>query len=1084
MHGRGGGAPGRGYADDRNRNERQRRERDVGYGGGYVDGGAGGAAPPPPMTPMPPPNGGFSGHGGRDHLGHHHGGSAVGSPSSHHGGGGGGGGGGFGNVYVNGGGFNGAAASYGYGYGYGGRGYGGPGGRGYHNHKSFGGRGYGAGGGGRFGGGGGGRFGGGRGKQRKAPKPPPKIAYATKIKRCINTGDVSGAFEFFAHAMARYRYDTACGTFQRHGGGNPETTCPMGIDETTYFKLISALVKETHADHASEVARAMAEFGLSMTVKRFTEVISAIPCRTSAKEALAFVDACCKGCEFSEESVAAKGGVLEFPDPATAAYYTKNVRLLVMEFCEESNQIMDRIKKRSPKSLEQAGTCSFHLVAKPSKLKGGRLCLSTRAVPDKPNVLTRMACLKTLDSGDGKRGVQVGDSILVRRYIEPEAESESEPEADPTSDIAAKSTLSVNAAAFVPKPKAPKPLAAPETPMEEFEGVIEIVPYTLNELHIKLDHGDVNELSGDDWRIDRLANRITYTRQVESLYELLEPNDPTKKAVCKTNPVFRQILTAGFQRSAKDLADELSRAMGSLNIRREDANDADGDKEPVEPKYKVSAVQPWPEGCEMVEREAVPALCQGLINPTGDPKMPGPYDRVVDNVTNMHGLNNSQRDAMKAALERKLTLIQGPPGTGKTHTSVAIVRGMLEIGHGPVLCTSDSNTAVDNMVEGLAKAGVNVIRLGRPEAVRPDLARYQIENAIPPGATKHEAYEAQLRAVRYAQAVCATCSGSGSDFLDRINFSAVMLDEASQVTEPMSLVPLANGCQQLVLVGDHKQLPPTVVSREAELAGMTLSLFDRLVRAGVKPYLLDTQFRMHPALSYFPSTSFYNGLVKSGTPAAMRPAPKGFPWPIPSVPIAFLPTPQDALETTDNMSYNNKAEAEQVMNVLVGLLAAGELRPCHIGIVTPYAAQVKLIRSYLRSRGVRTGIDKETGEAGIEVSSVDGYQGREKELMIVSTVRANNLNTIGFVADARRCNVTLTRARRGVIVIGHASTLSRDRRTWGPWVQWVQKSGLTRGVKGRREDIKAVCAIEADAQAGPTRRLVPPPRGMMPRGVR
>ena len=189
---------------------------------------------------------------------------------------------------------------------------------------------------------------------------------------------------------------------------------------------------------------------------------------------------------------------------------------------------------------------------------------------------------------------------------------------------------------------------------------------------------------------------------------------------------------------------------------------------------------------------------------------------------------------MKAALERRLTLIQGPPGTGKTHTSVAIVRGMLEIGHGPVLCTSDSNTAVDNMVEGLAKAGVNVIRLGRPEAVRPDLARYQIENAIPPGATKHEAYQAQLWAVRNAQAVCATCSGSGSDFLDRINFSAVMLDEASQVTEPMSLVPLANGCQQLVLVGDHKQLPPTVVSRDAELAGMTLSLFDRLIRAGVQ----------------------------------------------------------------------------------------------------------------------------------------------------------------------------------------------------------------------------------------------------------
>ena len=934
--------------------------------------------------------------------------------------------------------------------------------------------------------------GGGRGRGKKTAKPPPKIAYATKIKRCVNTGDVSGAFEFFAHAMARYRFETANGTFKRHPG-DPATVCPMGIDETTYYKLVAALVKETHADHASEVARAMAAFGLKMSVKRFTEVIAAIPCRTRAKEALAFVDACCRGADLVGEETASTssstGGVLEFGDLATAAYYTKNVRLLVMEFCEESNQIMERIKKRSPKSLEQAGTCSLNLVAKPSKLKGGRLCLSTPTSADAPNVITRMACLKSLESNDGKRGVQVGDSILVRRYQPPVEQEEPESEPEPVNQIAANSSLKVTAAAFVPRPKAPKPLAAPETPVEEYEGVIEIVPYTLNELHIKLDHGDVQQLSGDDWRIDRLANRITYTRQIESLYELLEPNDPTKKAICNTNPVFRQILTAGFQRPAKDLADELAAAIGSLNVRGDDKTDGiDQSGAPPlaakEPRFNVCETQPWLPGCEMVERDVVPTLCQGTINPTGDLSLAGPYDRVVDSVTRIHSLNTSQRDAMKAALERRLTLIQGPPGTGKTHTSVAIVRGMLEIGHGPVLCTSDSNTAVDNMVEGLAKAGVNVIRLGRPEAVRPDLARYQIENAIPPGATKHEAYEAQLRAVRYAQAVCATCSGSGSDFLDRINFSAVMLDEASQVTEPMALVPLANGCQQLVLVGDHKQLPPTVVSREAELAGMTLSLFDRLIRAGVKPYLLDTQFRMHPAISYFPSLSFYKGLVKSGTPAAERPAPKGFAWPIPSVPIAFCPSPQDAMETNDNMSYSNKVEAEQVMKILADLLQAKELRECNIGIVTPYASQVRLIRSMLRARGVRTGVDRETGEAGVEVSSVDGYQGREKELMIVSTVRANNLNTIGFVADARRCNVTLTRARRGVIVVGHASTLSRDRRTWGPWVQWVQKSGLTLGVKGRREDVEAVRAIEADVQNAPARRLVPPPRGLVPRGMR
>ena len=252
--------------------------------------------------------------------------------------------------------------------------------------------------------------------------------------------------------------------------------------------------------------------------------------------------------------------------------------------------------------------------------------------PKLSSVITRMACLKSLESNDGKRGVQVGDSILVRRYQPPVEQEEPESEPEPVNQIAANSSLKVTAAAFVPRPKAPKPLAAPETPVEEYEGVIEIVPYTLNELHIKLDHGDVQQLSGDDWRIDRLANRITYTRQIESLYELLEPNDPTKKAICNTNPVFRQILTAGFQRPAKDLADELAAAIGSLNVRGDDKTDGiDQSGAPPlaakEPRFNVCETQPWLPGCEMVERDVVPTLCQGTINPTGDLSLVGPYDR-------------------------------------------------------------------------------------------------------------------------------------------------------------------------------------------------------------------------------------------------------------------------------------------------------------------------------------------------------------------------------------------------------------------------------------------------------------------------
>ena len=246
-------------------------------------------------------------------------------------------------------------------------------------------------------------------------------------------------------------------------------------------------------------------------------------------------------------------------------------------------------------------------------------------------------------------------------------------------------------------------------------------------------------------------------------------------------------------------------------------------------------------------------------------------------------------------------------------------------------------------------------------------------------------YEAKVSAIRNAQVVCCTCIASGGGVLERFHFSRVLVDEATQATEPSTIVPLCLGAEQVVLVGDHCQLPPTVVSRTAELGGLTVPLFSRLVDCGVRPYLLDTQYRMHPAISQFPCDLFYAGRLKDGVSARDRPAPRGFRWPRPEWPVAMIPVAHGR-ESTDGSSKENRAEAMEAVRVVDGLLAGG-LRPSEVGLITPYAAQVRLLRRLLRGGGRGRGGG---GVGVVEVSSVDGFQGREKDVIVFSAVRAND----------------------------------------------------------------------------------------------
>ena len=434
------------------------------------------------------------------------------------------------------------------------------------------------------------------------------------------------------------------------------------------------------------------------------------------------------------------------------------------------------------------------------------------------------------------------------------------------------------------------------------------------------------------------------------------------------------------------------------------------------------------------------------------------------------GLNESQKVACEAAISQRLTLIQGPPGTGKTHTAVRILQAWSSQNVGTILAVADSNVAVDNLLEGLLGLGVSAVRLGQPVKVRESLREATVDAQMEShplrrdleehlelneklarrisgmkGKEKGLAHrdlnrgwkevrriERQMRddILDRAQVLCCTCIGVGHQLLDGRRFSRVLLDEATQATEPASLVPLVRGARQIVLVGDHRQLPPTVISRRAENGGLRRSLFERLVAMGIKPMLLDTQYRMHPAISDFPNRTFYEGRLVDGITAAERPNPAGLLWNDWEVPMAFLPVNGDELLSPDGASKENPAEAGWVAKILENLLQAGDLEEADIGIITPYAGQVRAIRDALPERN-----------DSVEVHTVDGYQGREKEVIIFSCVRSNSDGTVGFLSDERRLNVALTRAKRGLIVIGDPDTLRNDE-TWASWLDYIRGRNL------------------------------------------
>lgn len=381
-------------------------------------------------------------------------------------------------------------------------------------------------------------------------------------------------------------------------------------------------------------------------------------------------------------------------------------------------------------------------------------------------------------------------------------------------------------------------------------------------------------------------------------------------------------------------------------------------------------------------------------------------------------------------------------------TSATIVYQLVRQNGGPVLVCAPSNTAVDQLTEKIHKTNLKVVRVCAKsrEAIDSPVSFLALHNQIRNMKSNTELQKLQQlkdetgelsssdekryrmlkkaserELLEAADVICCTCVGAGDPRLSRIKFHSILIDESMQSTEPECMVPVVLGAKQLILVGDHCQLGPVVMCKKAAKAGLSQSLFERLVVLGIRPFRLEVQYRMHPELSQFPSNFFYEGSLQNGVRADERKLKNDFPWPQVDSPMFFLVTQGQEEIAGSGTSYLNRTEAANVEKITTRFLKC-RVSPDQIGIITPYEGQRAYLVQYMQYQGsLHSKLYQE-----IEIASVDAFQGREKDIIIMSCVRSNEHQGIGFLNDPRRLNVALTRAKYGIIIVGNPKVLSKQ----------------------------------------------------------
>lgn len=416
-------------------------------------------------------------------------------------------------------------------------------------------------------------------------------------------------------------------------------------------------------------------------------------------------------------------------------------------------------------------------------------------------------------------------------------------------------------------------------------------------------------------------------------------------------------------------------------------------------------------------------------------------------------LNDSQNQAVQHVLEAKdVAVIHGPPGTGKTTTLVACAEQLVKREKQILVCAA-SNAAVDNLALRLQQKGLKVVRIGNLAKVNQELMPSTLGSQIRESSEFKQISDFRKRAVEFkriastykrsfgaderqqrkrsyaearslqqqardtedyvvdrllgeAQVVACTLIGSAHGFLKDRNFKTVLIDEAGQALEPACWVPLLK-CQKVVLAGDPLQLPPTVKSQEAAKQGLTTTLLEKRVQRTDQHVLLRTQYRMNEGIMAFSNKVFYEGKLEAHPSVANHSIGDG------AQPLLFVDTAGTGFEEEKGEASKSRRNTEEA-RLALRILDALDLGNHNVGVISPYRAQVELLRNMLAGRELTV------------VQTIDAFQGQECDVILISLVRSNPEGQIGFLKDYRRMNVAMTRARKKLVVIGDSATIGQD----------------------------------------------------------
>ena len=383
-------------------------------------------------------------------------------------------------------------------------------------------------------------------------------------------------------------------------------------------------------------------------------------------------------------------------------------------------------------------------------------------------------------------------------------------------------------------------------------------------------------------------------------------------------------------------------------------------------------------------------------------------------------LDKYQKQAIKrAVLSNDFFLIHGPFGTGKTTTIIELILQEVKLNH-TILVTGESNTAIDNILRKLRRYDdkINFTRVGTSNKIHPSLRKYTLNYKVKPYLDDNkinvdEKLEIEEKILKHSDVILTTNSSAGSISLSNIRFDIAIIDEASQATIPSVLIPI-NKAEKFVLIGDHKQLPPVIFNNNTEY--LKTSLFEELIiNYKHQSEELLIQYRMNKLLMEFPNKKFYENKLKCSEKSQNYylncRVLKEYDS---SSPLVFIDTSkhENNKETTlgYSHSYINDLEIEIVLDI-IKMYRDNGINPKNIGVISPYANQVRRINK----------------KTNVDVKSVDGFQGGEKDIIIISLVRSNDDGDIGFLKDMRRLNVSLTRAKKKLIIIGNRKTLESNK---------------------------------------------------------